>query len=230
MPLEWKVNQFAIRSFRDQGDEDYISARMACRAQLVSPFLWSSQQTIEKYLKCILLLNRIPAKSVMHDLCEAVELIKRSDKLVFELTPKSQQFIDHVDRYGPFRYLEISNIAYGKQLISLDGAAWELRRYCTLSDAPRKVTIQRGVTPPIVRLPGGYLEKIIDNLEHPAREPLLWQNAFFGKRGRKRIRYHSWFKATNAPLYLHPEILEEVWKYVYLPKPIRDGYKDHKGP
>jgi len=34
---------------------------MASRAQLVVQYIWASQQAIEKYLKCILLLNRIPA-------------------------------------------------------------------------------------------------------------------------------------------------------------------------
>ena len=58
------LDDFAVRSFRDIGDGDYIAARMACRAQMVTQFLWSSQQAIEKYLKCILLLNRIKASKV----------------------------------------------------------------------------------------------------------------------------------------------------------------------
>ena len=41
---------------------------MAYRAQLAAQFLWASQQAIEKYLKCILFIRRIPAKSVKHDL------------------------------------------------------------------------------------------------------------------------------------------------------------------
>jgi HEPN domain-containing protein len=54
-------------------DEDYIAARMAYRAGLSYSSLWASQQAIEKYLKCILLLNRIPAQQVAHSLDEALK-------------------------------------------------------------------------------------------------------------------------------------------------------------
>ncbi|MBU0482592.1 MAG: hypothetical protein KKG47_15985 [Proteobacteria bacterium] len=70
------LNDFAIRSFRDVADSDYIAARMAYRAQLVQQFLWSGLQAMEKYLKCILLLNRIKAKNVRHDLAVALRLIE----------------------------------------------------------------------------------------------------------------------------------------------------------
>ncbi|MCZ6489671.1 MAG: hypothetical protein O7A06_03955, partial [Acidobacteria bacterium] len=78
------LNDFAIRSFRDIGDADYIVARMACRARLVTQFLWASQQMIEKYLKCILLLHRIPATKVKHDLGAAILEIRTSGKLTLD--------------------------------------------------------------------------------------------------------------------------------------------------
>jgi hypothetical protein len=37
-------NDFAVRSFRDTADGDYIVARMAHRAGLVPQFLWSSRK------------------------------------------------------------------------------------------------------------------------------------------------------------------------------------------
>lgn len=45
------LDDFAIRCFRDTGDEDYIAARMAFRAALVTPSLWESLQAVEKYLR-----------------------------------------------------------------------------------------------------------------------------------------------------------------------------------
>jgi hypothetical protein len=81
LTLDALVNDFAVRSFRDIGDGDYIAARMACRAALVTQFLWASQQTVEKYLKCILLLNRLEAKKVRHDLRKALRKIKDSGKI-----------------------------------------------------------------------------------------------------------------------------------------------------
>jgi hypothetical protein len=58
-----QLNSFAFRSFRDVADADYIVARMAYRAQLPMQFFWASQQAIEKYLKCILFIRRVPAKA-----------------------------------------------------------------------------------------------------------------------------------------------------------------------
>jgi len=41
------INDFAIRSFRDTADGDYIAARMAFRVALLQQFFWSSQQAVE---------------------------------------------------------------------------------------------------------------------------------------------------------------------------------------
>jgi hypothetical protein len=230
MSDDWKVNDFAIRSFRDLADQDYISARMAFRAALATPSLWASQQTLEKYLKCILLLNRIPGAHVKHNLGLALDAIKVSGKASLELTPSTQGFIEFIDDFGRFRYLEISTVAFGQDLSRLDRAAWELRRYCTLSDAPTQIRLRQGVIPPKVRINGGYLEAVIDDMKNPAREPLLWQNAFFGKRQRRKVKRDPWMKATNAPLYLNPQILDEILKYVYLPKDLIEAYRAHKKP
>jgi hypothetical protein len=205
MKIDLLLNDFSIRCFRDIGDGDYIAARIACRAALVTQYVWASQQAIEKYLKCVLLLNRIPARDVQHDLGLALSKINRSGKLRIDLTKASQEFIDRLDRLGRFRYLEISNVAFGVDLINLDRVVWELRRYCTLTKFPDAI-LRHGFPAPLVRIPGGHLEKIIDDNDDAARAPLLWQNAFFGRKARKKVRLKRWFHAHNSPLYLHPEL------------------------
>ncbi len=67
----------------------------------------------------------------------------------------------------------------------------------------------------------------MDDPNSPAREPLLWQNGFFGKRARRTVRLRKWFQAHNAPLYLNPQILDEVLKYVFPPKELVEGYRRH---
>jgi HEPN domain len=184
MPEDWLVNDFAIRSFRDVADEDYISARMAFRAALVTPSLWSSQQAIEKYLKCILLLHRIPGKHVRHQLGIALDAIQGSGKLVLDLTPPTRSFVEYLDEFGPYRYLEISNVAFGPNLVRLDRAVWELRRYCTLSDEPRRIKLRHGFIPPKVRIPGGYLEGIIDDIRIlPASHYCVGMGSSAGSKG-----------------------------------------------
>lgn len=224
------LNDFAVRSFRDIADGDYIVARMACRAEMVVQYLWASQQAIEKYLKCILLLERIPAKHVRHDLRAGLAAIKNSGKVVLHLTKRTQEFIDYLDENGTYRYLEVSHYAFGDELVKLDQAIWELRRFCTLAQEPRQAVWINGLPAPKVRLLGGYLEGIIDSPKHRAREALLWQNGFFGNRVRRAVRIRRWFRANNSPLYLNPQILDEVLKYVYLPKAVEAGYRAHKRP
>jgi hypothetical protein len=230
MTVEALLNDFAIRSFRDIADGDYIAARMACRTGLVTQYLWASQQTIEKYLKCVLLLNRVPAQDVRHHLGAALSRINKSGKLTLKLTKGTEDFIDRLDTFGRFRYLEISNHAFGAELVPLDRAVWEVRRYCTTSLEPRQSVLVDGVATPLVQLAGGYLEKIISAKRTSARTALLWQNAFFGIRRRKTVRLAKWFSATNSPLYLHPELLDEVLKYVFLPKDVIAAYRAHKTP
>jgi hypothetical protein len=68
-----ELNDFAIRSFRNVADADYISARLAYRAQLPIQFLWASQQALEKYLKFILFLERIKVEKLGHELTPALK-------------------------------------------------------------------------------------------------------------------------------------------------------------
>jgi HEPN domain-containing protein len=227
MTVDSLINDFAVRSFRDVADADYIAARMACRAGLTIQYLWASQQAVEKYLKCTLLLNRIPAKKVRHDLGTALHEIKTSGKVTLDLTKGTTEFIERLDKYGPQRYFEASNVGFGAELVTLDRAVWELRRYTTLAKEPQEAKLRDGYPAPRARIPGGTLEKIMDDPKSPARAPLLWQNGFFGKRARKTVRLRKWFQAQNAPLYLNPQILEEVRKYVFLPKKLEESYMRH---
>ncbi len=230
IPTDQLVNDFAIRSFRDIADGDYIAARLACRAQLAVQYLWASQQAIEKYLKCILLLHRIPANEMRHELDAGLTAMEISGKVILDLVQPTVEFIEYLDKYGKSRYLEISTVAFGHDLVRLDRAVWELRRFCTLTPEPRQAKLTQGQPAPKVLLPGGELERIIVNKKDPARESLLWQNGFFGRRIRRTVSLANWIKAPNSPLFLNPQILDEVSKFVYLPKELKNKYRSHKKP
>lgn len=117
MRKEVLLNDFAIRSFRDVADQDYIAARLSFKHGLYPQFHWQSLQAIEKYIKAILLLNRIKAKDINHDLEKAMKYIR---KLPFELqlSDVAKEIIKHLDTYGRFRYLESSYELYGPMLAS----------------------------------------------------------------------------------------------------------------
>jgi len=66
-PTHILVNNFALRSLREIADKDYVHAELAYKSKLVPQFLWSSLHALEKYVKCILVLNRIDATRVKHE-------------------------------------------------------------------------------------------------------------------------------------------------------------------
>ena len=241
MNTEILLNDFATRSFREIADQDYIAARLSYRHGLYSQFHWQSLQAIEKYLKAILLYNRIKATDINHDLEKA---IKHTKKLPFEIhrSKSTNNFIKHLSNFGRFRYLEASYYLHGPEIIELNKAVWEIRLYCTVLNYD--INLPDGTTKNMLefelekiknsekkpfnkfKLIGGLLEKIVDTPKHTSRSALIWQNAFFGKVTRKHVRVPTTLYSVNAPLYLHPEIIDEVLKFVFLPKEVANAYKD----
>ncbi|CAG1022954.1 hypothetical protein DOJK_02016 [Patescibacteria group bacterium] len=235
------LNDFATRSFRDVADQDYIAARLSYRNGLYTQFHWQSLQAFEKYLKAILLYNRIKANDINHDLARA---IKHTEKLPFGIrrSDSTDEFIKHISRFGRFRYLESSYSIHGPKLVELDKAVWEIRRYCRVLNYDLNIgggtlknmleleiegIINAEKSPPHkFKIHGGLLEKIIENPENVSRGALIWQNAFFGTVTRKSVKVPTPFQAVNSPLSLHPEMIDKVIEYVFLPKEVITAYRE----
>ena len=240
--LDRYLNSFATQSFRDQADRDYVAARLACRYELFPQFLWSSQQAIEKYLKAILLYNRIDATKVRHDIHKALALTNRLSFNI-DLSERSRKFIDLVATYGEFRYLDIPFHIHGHVLVDLDLTVWELRRYCQVlhvfgKTLPAKEQalldkameeLGRSSTEPRhkFRLHNGLLEKMLGKHRHPSRGALLWQNGCFSGRKRSSVRVRHHMNAQNPHLTHYPQMLDELLKYVFIPPKIADAYRAH---
>lgn len=239
--IEPYINDFATRSFRDPADMDYIAARAAYRMELYPQFMWAGLQAIEKYLKAILLYNRVPKpkKNLGHNLGEAMTLADKSLPFKIVLSKPSLEIIDYLDTVGRFRYLETPYHVRDRELLKLDKAVWELRPYCrvlnyTIDTGEKKVDalpllleqIKCSKDDPSQRIiiVGGELEKILAKKAHPARAALVWKNMFFNGHKRKHVLWRSRTHFTNSPLSLNPELLDEVLKYVYLPKEVINAY------
>lgn len=241
-PMHILVNDFAIRSFRETADKDYITARMAYRARLIQPFLWSALHCLEKYVKGVLVLNRMNAKDLGHTVLPGIERMKRSGKFEIELSANTVQFIKGLEDYGAkYRYYEVSYEIEPFDIVRLDRAVWELRRYCQPLDYD--IVDMNGKTVNLLAheldrvhrakakhekgtcVMGGVLEKIIKKKDHPAREALIWNNLFFGPSRRKGVKMRPESESGNSPFFLHPEIIDEVVKYVYIPKDIAEGVR-----
>ena len=235
------LNDFATRSFRDIADGDYVAARLSFRTQLVPQFLWQSLQAIEKYLKCTLVLNRIKAPR-SHDIGELLQKFEGSKKFDIRLSAETRKFFAYLDTYGRFRYYETPYYVLGNELFLLDRAVWELRRYARVLDY--KITDHAGTEVDLLaqelqanegaekRPPqdffiiGGHLEQVLSRADHPSRAALIWHNLYFGKKRRKFVRHRSYSAAGNSPLSLRPELLDEVLKYVFLPKDVIASYRN----
>lgn len=240
--LERFLNAFGTQSFRDQADRDYVAARLACRHELFPQFLWSSHQAIEKYLKAILLYNRVKANQVGHDLAQALSLTQ-SLPFKINLSERSRKFISHLAVVGEFRYIDVPFHVYGHILVDLDLTVWEVRRYCQVLDVfGKKLPLEEqklleAAWEDLVasesrprykfRLHGGLLEKIVSDRKHPSRSALLWHNPCFGVRKRATVMAKNHLNAQNSLLYLYPEMLDELLKYVFIPKKLVTGYRQH---
>lgn len=236
-----KINDFAIRSFRETADKDYIVARMAYRARLIQPFLWSALHCLEKYVKGILVLNRVEGYTG-HSVLPGIERMKQHGKFELDLSTATVEFIKKLEDYGAeYRYYEVSYHIEPFDIIRFDRAVWELRRYCQPLDYD--IINSEGKTVNLLALEldrvhlakardekgtcvvGGILETIIEKKDHPAREALIWKNLFFGPSRRKGLMMQSDWEAGNSPFFLYPEIIDEVVKYVYIPKGIAEGVR-----
>lgn len=128
MSLDQKVNSFAIRTFRDTADRDYVHARLAYRSQLVQQFFWSSLHCLEKYMKCILLLNRIVCKDVSHEVTPLLRRMMDKRPFSLDLSERTRAFIERLEVAGRFRYFQVSYSNIGIFIDDLDTAVWEVRR------------------------------------------------------------------------------------------------------
>lgn len=235
------INDFAIRSFRETADKDYIAARMAYRAQLIQPFLWSALHCLEKYVKGILVLNRVKAHKG-HSVLPGIEKMKLHGNFELDLSADTVKFIRKLEDYGAeYRYYEVSYDIRPFDIARFDRAVWELRRYCQPLDYDVIDVNGKAVNLLVIELArihrakamhakgtcvmGGVLEKIIEKRDHPAREALIWNNLFFGPSRRKSVKVRPYSEAGNSPFFLHPEIIDEVVKYVYFPKDIAEGVR-----
>jgi len=236
------INDFAIRSFRETADKDYVSARLAFRARLAQPFLWSALHCLEKYIKGILVLNRVRAHKG-HKVLEGIELMKQHGKFELELSGPTMSFITKLEEYGAeYRYYEVSYEIDSLDMMRLDLAVWELRRYCQpldyeiddptgaaqnyLSRELDRVHKAKAAKEKGTCIASGFLEKIIDQKSHPGRTGLIWKNLFFGPSLRKGVRLSPDHETGNSPFFLYPEIIDEVVKYVYIPKSIAVGVRE----
>jgi len=236
----WKFNAYVNQSFRDIADQDYICARAAYKLKLTTQFFWSALQAIEKYLKAILLYNGKGTKSLSHNISKAYERVLHIEDIEFDFPTGMQEFIRHLNEQGINRYFQAPIRTYGKELKYFDMTVWHIRRYCyylrdsiTTPEGEEKDLFDVHIrsiqdkemlkNPVKYRLvPGGFLEKILDNKNSKAREQLIWNNYYYGKHQRRfnpRMPINVTF---GYPIYYHfSDIFPELDRLVQFPTEVK---------
>jgi len=236
-----KINDYANRSLRDIADQDYIAARICYKAQLWEPFLWLSLQSFEKYLKAILLYNRISSKNLGHDLDKALHKIDNNIEIGFSVPEDVRQFMSYITNYGSNRYFEHSFGIDGEVLHKFDRSIWYIRRYCFYMDWCRekfdgtkvyylKSNIQKvnnkenESKPHKYKIIGGLLERIIDS-KNNQYQYLVWNNFYFGRQKKNRIRNFKPFTLLmNSTLVRHPDAYKLLEKYIQFSKETKEYF------
>lgn len=229
------LNTFAIQSFRDTADREYVLGRLAYQARLIPQFFWCSIHSLEKYAKGILLLNRIPAKKLKHEVSAAFSLISTKGSFPIELSSETADFISWLESGVASRYFEVSYSNRHVDIIRLDRAVSEIRRYCQVLNCVAEVNgRQQNILKAMLALirdaetddhkntciVNGWLEAVLKDRRHPARKALVWNNLYFGPSHRTKIKLARYVESAYAPIALHPEILDDALKYVRMSKAV----------
>ncbi|QIN33805.1 hypothetical protein [Legionella longbeachae] len=198
--LDQALDEIAYRCFRDMADQDYILARVSYKLNLPTNFNWCSLQAIEKYLKCILLLHRIEAKKINHNLEEALEKIKSikisGSSSPIEFQDSSVGFIKEINNRGRSRYLGKSIYAIPSDITKLDNCIFDVRRFAIkiIDDTYlEKIRDSKLTLFSDFCLDSGFLEAVISG-NQPAKDDLIFNNSNYGNSGLNRG-----FSAQNMP-------------------------------
>lgn len=238
-PMETLLNEFARRCFRDTADRDYIHARLAYRARLVQPFLWSSIHCLEKYVKGILMYNRIASGDLDHTVLKGLRRLRSEAKFQIELDPGSQEFLERLEQGAADRYFLTSYNDLPYDIIRLDQIVWVIRRYCQPLDCEvetdgktvNRLTymlecLKRGLDEgsKMTFIVNGWLETVLESdAKNETRKALIWKNLCFGPSTRRSAKFLPHFEGGNSPFFLYPEAVDEVAKLCKVPRDLREG-------
>lgn len=233
-------SDYARRCFRDMGDQDYISARMAHRSRLPGPFLWGSLQAIEKYLKAILLFNGISTKKLSHRVADALDRVESEVvDIGFNVPSSVRRFIEYLQEYNGDRYLVKPLAIRLGSLQALDMSVWHVRRYCRfvrfsqimrdqgagLLDRYRKgMNDQRRLDrPQDYWISGGFLEGVLKAPDSLSYRHLIWRNFWYGRRRKLQLRDYEDYSMSTTPMhcnYPNLQAVDALAELVSIPKSV----------
>lgn len=240
------IKDYVNRSFRDVADKDYITARIAHRYELDQQFLWLALQSIEKYLKAILLYSGKSTKEIGHSIVKAYEEVLKISDIEWDFPEDIAGFVRYLNEEGNNRYFEFPYRKKETALLELDRTVWFIRRYCfnlrktykrqngtTVDFFPIYIPIIQSektfANPNKYRLPEqGFIEVLLKG-KSALRDHLVWNNPYYGTYKKKILRVCSMRTSFGNPAhFLLPEIFDDLDKVVRFSKPVRTYFKNRQ--
>jgi hypothetical protein len=222
----------ALKCFRDNADRDYAHARLAYQALLGSQFLWSALHCLEKYAKCICLLNGVSSKDIGHEALRAIKKVQAErEDLNLRLCSEVIEFIRRLEQSGAReRYMGVGFLATPEDLSMLDMAVFSIREFCfpKLTDeelALAEIMQSDNQVPPQHKRPySGWLERVIHTPSDRASCAISWNNAQLGKSiiGCADMKFGNRMFAQSPLSTGTPELFEELAGLIRIPKEVRD--------
>lgn len=198
--FETEKEIFIFRTFVDNADREYVAARLLAEHRLDIQFLWSAMHAIEKYLKSILLFNDVSTVENSHNINSIYKKVLLHSYYQFHLKDEVIEFITDLEERGNNRYFNESTEIRRHDLFYLDKAVWEIRRYCLMpsdkmSDVYKSYLIKDYDIHVCYKFNqirrkevfNTYIDELLLKDDYKKRVSLVYQNAFFTKKARKKF-------------------------------------------
>jgi len=226
-----KRNIYIYNSFRDIADRDYIAARALHRIKLFNQFSWAALQSLEKYLKTILLIYNEDTREIGHNLINGLNKVESIQDINWDFDKRIRNFLDYLTIFGNDRYFTIPYGNRGDELFTLDYSVWKIRRYCkdfywmkredlnlynSYTNYIQSNICKKRANKFVLDF-NGYLEKAlkIKRLKKQ-REHLVYKNFYYGSYKKHRIKTDITIESATPVHYHFPEIYDWVKERVKL--------------
>jgi len=213
------LNNYAA-TLRDSADHEYIAARSLYKDELDDQFYWHAQQSLEKYLKAILLFNEQKIKDQGHNLSKLYSKMVESLELTND--PAVMNYLNNIEFIGLNRYDVREQSSVDLSLLVLDKLVYFFRRFCDRVNDDRQkqnfkfISLNDDYKKRAISF--GYLEKVLENKStkyDSQRKALIWKNFYFGKNKKQKIRNYAFKRSSSTSiLFRHKDAYMLLKEYI----------------
>jgi len=217
------LNEFG-KYLRDQADKDYIASRALYRRELIVHAANLAHQSVEKYLKAILLFLAEDTGDFKHNIDA---LLRRNLDLGLVLKDQSEEIVrllsglHNVSRYqGSGSFNVDYNFLFHLDYFVRDIRPWVQNRYIDEKwgshSNPKRIYSGHKYKSGRILL-SGYLEKVTtskSNSLKKSREDLVWNNPFFGSRKKSKIWIHNGSFSSSIPFNLNSKQGRDLARHI----------------